>query len=101
FNVGNQFSMILGFVLGATGLAFTPIFYETVRVPEGPRLLARFGVIYVAVTLGLGLALAVLSREVLEILTQPRYHDAYRVIPFLTATQALTSFWHLAVNPLM
>jgi O-antigen/teichoic acid export membrane protein len=101
FNVGNQFSMILGFVLGATGLAFTPIFYETVKIDEGPQLLARFGVIYVAVTLGLGLAIAILSREALEILTQPRYHGAYRVVPLLTATQAMTSFWHLAVNPLM
>jgi O-antigen/teichoic acid export membrane protein len=101
FNVGNQFAMILGFVLGATGLAFTPIFYETVKVDEGPRLLARFGVIYVAVAVGIGLSIAVLSREALQILTQPRYHAAYRVIPLLTATQALTSFWHLAVNPLM
>lgn len=101
FNVGNQFSMILGFVLGASGLAFTPIFYETVKVEEGPRLLARFGVIYVAVTAGIGLSIAVLSREALQILTQPRYHTAYRVIPLLTATQTMTSFWHLVVNPLM
>lgn len=101
FNIGNQFAMILGFVLGATGLAFTPIFYETVKVEEGPRLLARFGVIYVAVTVGIGLAIAVLSRDALQVLTQARYHTAYRVIPLLTAAQALTSFWHLAVNPLM
>jgi O-antigen/teichoic acid export membrane protein len=101
FNVGHQFSMVLGFIVGATGLAFTPIFYETVKIAEGPRLLARFGVIYVAVTLGCGLVIAVLAREALIILTQPQYHDAYRVVPVLTATQALTGFWHLAVNPLM
>ena len=101
FNVGNQFSMILGFVLGATGLAFTPIFYEAIKSEEGPRLLARFGVMYVAIVTGIGLSIAVLSREDLQVVTQPRYHSAYRVIPLLTATQALGAFWHLVVNPVM
>jgi len=101
FNIGNQFSMILGFALGAMGLAFTPIFYETAKMDNGPSLLARFGLIYVAVTMGLGLGIAVFSREALDILTQPQYHTAYRVVPFLTATQALNSFWHLTMSPLM
>lgn len=100
FNLGYQFAMILGLVLGAIGLAFTPIFYETVKRAEGPHLLARFGVFYIAGTLGLGLIISVFSKVAIQIMTQPAYHLAYRVVPILTATQCLKCIWHLIVNPL-
>jgi len=101
FNIASQFAMILGYLLNGVGLAFTPLFYETVRMPDGARTLARFGLIYIAAAFGLGLLLAVFSKDAIDLMTQPRFHGAYRVVPILTATQALTSFWHLIVNPLM
>jgi O-antigen/teichoic acid export membrane protein len=101
FNVGTQFAMVLGLVLGGVGLAFTPLFYETIRLENGPHMLARFGLLYISCALGLGLVVSVFSRDAIRLLTQPEFYDAYRVVPILTATQALTAFWHLAVNPLM
>jgi len=101
FNVATQFAMVLGYLLNAVGMAFTPLFYETVRLSDGARVLARFGIVYVAAALGMALTVAVFSREAIVLLTEPRFHAAYRVVPILTATQALTAFWHLIVNPLM
>ena len=101
FNVGNQIAMILGYMLNAAGLAFTPLFYETARLSEGPRILARFAGIYIAATLGLALVVAVFSRDAIRLLTQSQFHEAYAVVPILVLTQALTSFWHLIVSPLM
>jgi O-antigen/teichoic acid export membrane protein len=101
FNIGSQFAMILGFVLGAIGLALTPLFYETARLDHAPELLARFGLLYIACTLGLGLIVSVFSREAIQLFTQPAFHDAYEVVPVLTATQALTGVWQLIAPPVM
>ena len=101
FNIGSQFAMILGFVLGAIGLALTPLFYEAARLDDAPEVLARFGLRYIACTLGLGLIVSVFSREAIQVFTQPAFHSAYHVVPILTATHALTGVWHLVVFPVM
>lgn len=100
FNAASQLALGLGFALNAVGLAYSPLFYETARTESGRSQLARFGLLYLAVTVGLALALAVFAREALEILTDSRYHSAYRVIPVLAATQCLTCVWHMIANPL-
>src|SRR5207248_11315981 len=50
---------------------------------------------------GVALAISVFSKDVIQLLTPPQFHDAYRVVPILTATQALNCAWHLIANPLM
>jgi len=101
FNIGSQFAMILGFVLGATGIALTPLFYETIRLANAAEVMARFAVRYIACTFGLGLIVSVFSREAIQLFTQPAFHNAYQVVPILTATQTLTAVWHLVVFPVM
>ncbi len=101
FNLASQFAMILGYLIAGIGLAFTPLFYETVKLPDGREILARFGVLYIAAALGLTLVVALLAGPAIQFLTEPRFHDASRIVPILTLTQALTAFWHLIVHPIM
>jgi O-antigen/teichoic acid export membrane protein len=100
FSAASQLALGLGFVLNAVGLAYSPLFYETARLDSGRVQLARFALVYLAGTLGLALALAVFAREALQLLTAPRYHSAYRLVPILAATQCLTCVWQLVANPL-
>ncbi len=101
FNLASQFSMILTYLLSGVGLAFAPLFYETVKMPGGKAVLARFGVLYIAAAAGFTLAVAVFSGPAIRLLTQPRFHDSARIVPILALTQALTAFWQLIVYPVM
>ena len=100
FNVATQLAAIVALALTAVGLAYTPLFYETAKLPDGPALLARFGQFYLAGTLALGLGVSIFSREMVQVMTQPAFHSAYRVVPILAATQCLGCVWHQVVNPL-
>ena len=101
FNVGSQFAMLLGLLLGAVGMAYTPLFYQTARTERAPATLARFGLLYFAGTTGVALVISAFSQEVVRGVTQPEFHPAFIVVPILTVTQALTCVWHLIIGPLM
>jgi O-antigen/teichoic acid export membrane protein len=76
------------------------VFYQLVKGERPQERLARFGKLYWCVTLLLGLFIAALAKDVLGIFVGPAYDGAYRVVPILVATQALTCLWHLVMNPL-
>src|SRR5258708_3937576 len=69
FTMAAQFASIIALALTAVGLAYTPLFYETAKLSDGPQLLARFGQFYLAGTLALGLGVSVFSREVIQVMT--------------------------------
>lgn len=98
YNVAAQIALIVGFAVNAVGLAFTPIYYQTMATESGPDRIAEFGRRYWAATLALALAVALLAPDLVRLLTTPKYAAAAALVPILVVPQALIAIWQMVVH---
>jgi len=77
------------FALSAFEPAWGPFVYSQVRKPGAPQVLARVVTYAWAGFVAVGLAIAVLSREIIVFFTQPPYHAAAPVVPVVTLAYVL------------
>ena len=84
YSLGYQLASLLTMVATAINLAWTPYMYGVVRdrPDTAPSELSRMTTYYAAVLCCLGLGLALLGGDALRVLTEPEYHQAYRVVPW-------------------
>jgi len=83
YQVGYTFGMGVKFPLSAFEPAWQPFVYSQLGKPDAPRSLARVATIAWAVFLFVGVSLAVVSRELLVLMTprSPEFRAAAPVIP--------------------
>jgi O-antigen/teichoic acid export membrane protein len=98
YGIGYSFGLAMSLAVTGFITAWTPFFQAfAVRQNNAPPAFARAHLLY---TWGFGavtLLFFVGARPAVLILTEPAYHDAYRVIGILAAAQFLIGTWSLLV----
>ncbi|MCU0242301.1 MAG: oligosaccharide flippase family protein [Vicinamibacteria bacterium] len=89
YQVGYQFGMAVKFALSAFEPAWQPFVYSQIKDPQAPRLLARLATYSAAAFLMMGLATAVLSPEMVVVMTAPAYHGAAAIVPIVALAYLL------------
>lgn len=98
YSLGAQFGAIVGTVLVTPFLlAWGPFFWAVAKEPNALEIYARITTYYFLVTVSCTVALALLAKEMMIILTAPDFHSSYRVVGFLAGTSLLRG----AVSPFM
>jgi O-antigen/teichoic acid export membrane protein len=70
-------------VMEPFGNVWAPFLFENYRKKEGPELIGKVFTMYTLVIVGVGLCIAVLSPLVIPLISDPEYHEAYRLIPWV------------------
>lgn len=90
---------VMGLVTSSINNAWVPIYYRIAK--EGRRdTLARLSTYYAVLVIGLGLGLALLSKEVIIILASSEFHEAYRMAPIIVAGYVMHGFYLVLVSSL-
>jgi O-antigen/teichoic acid export membrane protein len=95
YHIGYMMGTGVKFFLAAFELAWSPFVYAQIQKPDAPRTLARVAT-YAGVTLvGAGLLNAIFGRELLFLMAETRFHDAYPVIPVIVLAYLMQGFFAL------
>jgi len=79
-----RFAMVLPvLILQPFGLAFMPMVYAIARRPGAGMVYARTLTYLTVVTTWLALGMALVTRDVLRVMSSPEYLDAYRPLPMI------------------
>lgn len=89
YHVGYTLGTSVKFALSAFEPAWQPFLYEQVRKPGAPQLVARVVTYVFGAFLFCGTALAVLARELVVLMTDPRYHQAVAIVPVVALAYVL------------
>ena len=83
YNVGYRVGMLLVLIVSAVQLAYPPFMFSIAKRKDAKEIYKKFATYYFLLLFFIALGLAVLSREAVIILTGPKFHSAYTVIPFI------------------
>ena len=98
YGIGYSFGLAMSLAVAGFITAWTPFFQAyAVRQNEAPPAFARAHLLYTWGMGGVALLFFVAARPAVLVLTEPAYHDAYRVIGTLAAAQFLIGTWSLLV----
>ena len=89
YQLGYSFGTLVKFPLSAFEPAWQPFVYSRLPEPDAPATLARIARYAFAVFVAAGLAVAVLGRELLVLMTPPEFHAAAPVIPVVALAYVL------------
>lgn len=95
YNIGYTMGTGVKFFLSAFELAWAPFVYAQLRKPDAPELLARVVTYAFATLFGFGLLNAIFGRELLWLMAQKEFHDAYRVIPIVVLAYMIQGIFAL------
>jgi O-antigen/teichoic acid export membrane protein len=101
YSVGLQIANVIGAVTVAFNQAYSPWFLEKMeqRAPGRARVVL-FSKFLVVVYGWLALTLSFFAPEILAVMVSSRYHDGWRVVPFVAFSAALCGLYFIFVNPL-
>jgi O-antigen/teichoic acid export membrane protein len=83
YHVAYQFGMGIKLFLSAFELAWSPFIYSILKRADHPQTLARIATYASIVLWTMALCIAVLSRELLFLMTTPEFHAGYPIIPLI------------------
>jgi O-antigen/teichoic acid export membrane protein len=83
YHVAYQFGTGVKFFLSAFELAWSPFVYSLLKRADARETMARIATYAAVIIFGVGLAIAVLGRELLMLMTAPEYHAGQNVIPVI------------------
>jgi O-antigen/teichoic acid export membrane protein len=90
YSLGYSFGLVINvLVVSPLGLAFSPFMFSIAKEKNANEVYSRVFTYFTVVAMLTTLALSVLSKEVLTIMTTPAFHDAYKVIPLIALSYAL------------
>jgi O-antigen/teichoic acid export membrane protein len=89
YHVAYNFGQGVKFATAAFEPAWGPFVYAEIRKEGAPRTLARVASPAFAAFLGAGLGVAVLGRELMVLMTAPKFHGAAPVIPVVALAYVL------------
>ena len=96
YSLGYKFGLVIqAMVVGPIQLAWLPFLFSAAKGKESGRMYSRIFTYYILVILPIALAISVLSREVLAIMAEPSYYDAYKVIPMITLSYVLYGCFYM------
>jgi O-antigen/teichoic acid export membrane protein len=83
YHVAYNFGMAVKFPLSAFEPAWQPFVYSQIHRPDAPRMLARIATYAAAAFITVGLPVAMFSREIVKLMTGPKFHAAHPVVPVI------------------
>jgi O-antigen/teichoic acid export membrane protein len=89
YQVGYTMGTAIKFALSAFAPAWEPFIYSQIHKPDAQQTLARLITYAFAVFAAVGLAVAVLGRELVHVMTAPAFHDAAPVVPVVALAYLL------------
>ena len=90
YSLGYKFGMMITYLVGQPFfLIWSVRMYEVFEQPGGERNYARAFTYFTAVVMQFLLLLSVTIRDVVSVMTDPKFHDAYLVVPFVALAYAL------------
>lgn len=97
YSLGYKFASVLPILTIEPFKAFSPRIFSLIDRPdECKKMIADFTRYYLAVSLTLALAISMFSREVIAVMSDESFHDSYRVIYILCASQVLLGVYNLS-----
>ncbi len=94
YAAGTRVGVLMMLVVSSFQLAWPAIFFPLARRPDGPRIFARLFEFFMLGVCILGLGLAVLARDLLELLATKSYVAGARVVPLLVASYVLYGVYY-------
>jgi O-antigen/teichoic acid export membrane protein len=96
YSIGFSMGFVIQVVVGAIQTAWYPFFMNYMdRQEEGRRVFGRVMTYYVLAVGALVLLFFAAARPAVELLTKPAYHEAYRVVGLVAASQFLGGVFSL------
>lgn len=93
YALGYNLSLILNFISTSIGKAWTPRFFSSAHRKEAKGTYARMSTYYVGIVVLTGLAVAILSKELIVFLSTPAYYEAAKIIPIAVLGYVFHSFY--------
>jgi O-antigen/teichoic acid export membrane protein len=101
FNLAQQYAAGLIVVVTAISMAWTPIFFETVKQPGAPARFAKFGLRLIGLVAALALLMS-LCAPAFVALVSTQYAAAERLIPVILFSYVFgNGFWILMITPIV
>lgn len=98
YALGYNLSLIINFVSTSIGKAWTPHFFGSAHQKETKDDYAKMSTYYMAIVVLVGLGLAVLSRELIVILSTPNYYEAAKIVPIAVLGYIFHSFYKVTAR---
>jgi len=90
YSMGYKFGMVVNaLVLGPFALAWGPFFWSVAKEKNAKEIYSSVLTYFVLIGMFIALALSVLSKEVLIIMTTPPFYGAYKVVPLIALSYIL------------
>jgi len=89
YHAGYMIGTAVKFALSAFEPAWQPFVYAQLRKPDAATTLARIVTYAFASFVSVGLGVAVLSRELVQLMTAPEFHAAAGIVPVVTLAYVL------------
>lgn len=84
YALGYRIGMIVVFLVSTPfNLIWRPFVFDTEKKSDSKSIFSRFATYYLLILLAVGLLVATLSKEIITILADPSYLNAYTVIPLI------------------
>lgn len=101
YSLGYRLAMVLDIILTSINMAWAPFFYRTASTEEdAPHTIARITTYFTILMLSLSLPVALLAKDILVIMSNPAFHDAYQVVPVVVLAFIAHGFYYMLVNQL-
>jgi O-antigen/teichoic acid export membrane protein len=96
FGIGDRIANIVNLLMFGFQISLTPLIYSHYREPNTPGQLARLFQYFAAAALLMTAFLSLFAREILALLTTPRYYAAWPVVPLLVPATILAAMYIFA-----
>ena len=95
YNVGYRLGSIIILFVGAIQLAYAPFVFSVFKRSDAKDIYRRFASYYLLILFFVGLLVAIFSREAVLLLTGPKFHEAYKVVPFITFSYVAWGMYYI------
>ncbi len=89
YQVASGIGLALKFFLSAFEYAWAPFYFQTMKEKDAPRTFAALTTYGLAVLVLLSAGLSAVAGDLVRLMTAPKYHNAWRVIPPITVAVTL------------
>jgi O-antigen/teichoic acid export membrane protein len=95
YGVGAGLGLALKLFLSAFEYAWAPFYFQTMKERDAPRTFAAITTYGLAVLVLLSAGLSAVAGDLVRLMTAPKFHEAYRVIPWITIAVTLQGVYLL------
>lgn len=100
YSIGYKFGLIMSIITTSINYAWMPFFFSTAKEKgeEAKNIFSRLTTYYLVAILFIGLIISTFSKEVIILMTTPKYYDAYKIVPIITFTYVLNGMYFMVAN---